>query len=36
MYYARAFGCHISGVIWRLRKDLTADAAISKGKQNKR
>lgn len=31
-YYARAFGCKIRGVIWRMRKDLTLDPAISKGK----
>ena len=31
-FYARAFGCHIRGTIWHMRKDLTADPAISKGK----
>jgi len=31
-YYARAFGCHIRGTIWRMRKDLAGDPAISKGK----
>lgn len=31
-FYARAFGCHIRGVIWVMRKDLTFDQAISKGK----
>lgn len=31
-YYARAFGCHIRGTVWRMHKDLAADPAISKGK----
>jgi GNAT superfamily N-acetyltransferase len=31
-FYARAFGCHMRGVVWRMRKDLTCDPAISKGK----
>lgn len=31
-FYARAFGCPIRGVIWRMKKDLTKDMAISKGK----
>lgn len=32
MFYARSFGCPIRGVVWRLRKDLSKDPAISKGK----
>ncbi len=31
-YYARAFGCHVRGAVWRMHKDLSADPAISKGK----
>lgn len=31
-YYARAFGCHIRGTVWRMSKDLAADPAISRGK----
>ena len=32
MYYARAFGCHVRGAVWNMRKDLTADPAVSKGR----
>ncbi len=32
MFYARAFGCVLRGVVWRMRKDLTADPAACKGK----
>lgn len=31
-FYARAFACHIRSTVWRMRKDLSADAAVSKGK----
>jgi hypothetical protein len=31
-FYARAFGCHIRGVVWEMVKNLAADPCISKGK----
>jgi predicted N-acetyltransferase YhbS len=31
-FYARAFGCHIRGTVWHMRKNLDLDPAISKGK----
>lgn len=31
-YYARAFAAPIAAVVWRMRKDLAADPAVSKGK----
>jgi hypothetical protein len=31
-YYARAFGCVVRGTVWQMKKDLTQDPAVSKGK----